>query len=118
MHAFHKLLMLFAVSFFVSGAFDGYFPQFENVNALMHGLFICFMLFALCTEHINKHEVSPPKGSKILCALIPPIGVPYYSWKSFGFKIGTVKVLYSIIFFAFSMVVYFGGWYVFSAFSS
>ena len=118
MHAFHKLLIVFAASFVASGAFEGYFPQYENEGAVIHGLFICFMLFALCTEHSNKHSVKPPRGSKILCAALAPIGVPYYSWKSFGFKTGTLKIVLSVVAFSISMALYFGTWYVFSAFSS
>ena len=111
MHTFHKLLILFIFSFLVSGLVDAYYPQFEMESATVHGLFIAFMLYALCDSHSRKHNITAPKGSKILCAVLAPVGIPYYSLEGFGFKYGFSKINKAILFGLFSFGLYFGAYY-------
>lgn len=51
------------------------------------------ILFGWCKAHARKLGVVEPTGSALLCGIVPPVGVPLYFYRTFGFKQGTVKTL-------------------------
>lgn len=103
-----KLVIVFSASFVISGLIDATFPRYENTSALAHGLFISFMIFVMCSVHMVDHGLNSRTGVKLFCAILPPIGIPYYFFKSFGFKQGSIKILLSLLILVASFALYFG----------
>ena len=48
--------------------------------------------------HAREHEIKPPYINAIFAGLFPPIGIPVYFYRKFGFKFGSLKVLKAIAF--------------------
>ncbi len=97
-----KLLVWLALSFLLTGIIEGYLP--DNGNDLgplyfPHTILIGILTFAWAKNHATENDVISPGRYPILCALFPPLGVPIYFFKFFGFLGGGMKILKSLGFF-------------------
>ena len=54
----------------------------ERSVALVIQLFCAPLLFEWCKAHCRARGVSPPTAAPLLVAFVPPIGVPYYFFRS------------------------------------
>ncbi|MDM3871079.1 hypothetical protein QSV34_06880 [Porticoccus sp. W117] len=109
-----KYLAVFLLSFLGSGILEAIYPSVQDAISLAHALIIAFLMFGWCVLHASEHSISPPSGAKILCAFLPPIGVPYYLYKSFGFKNGSTKLALGFLFLVCSFLVYMAPFYAIS----
>ena len=92
------LLWLFS-SFVLAGVIESYFPEgSENARGISvaHTFVISILVFAWCKAHAQENDVTLRGGYRLFAAVIPPIGVPSYFFKYYGFKAGVLKVLKSI----------------------
>lgn len=101
-----KILIFTLISFPVVGFPDGYFPNFAEASWVFHALFLGVGLYVWCAYHADEHGMVPPRGAKTLCFLIGFIGVPYYLFGAFGFKVGGIKLLRGLAVFVFAYALY------------
>ena len=47
-------------------------------------------------QHSRENNILPPKASRLFSAIFPPLGIPYYLLKGFGFKGGTLRITFAI----------------------
>ena len=99
----------FVASFLVSGIIDGlmgtlndpfpptYFPQ---------GILVMFLTFAWCKADVEENSFRMPIGSRLLCALLPPIGVPLHLYRTRPFGRATIALLKGIAVFAAALISY------------
>lgn len=110
-----KILLFFFLSFVVAGAVEGMAKvdsEWLSVFVMLHTLLIAILIFAWCSAHVAENKIIPPVGSRLLAALFPPFGVPYYMLAGYGFKKGGVRLLKSILFFVLCVGSYNGLFYV------
>ena len=92
-------LLLILLVFFISIAADtilGTPPLVWSLSSAIASLFICFFVYAWCIEHAKHYKIKIPGRSAFWAALFPPIGVPIYFFRGFGFKKGFFKTIKSI----------------------
>ncbi len=97
-----KLLFWLALSFLAAGIIEGYLPNSGSGLGplyLPHTVLIAVLTFAWCKSHARENNVVSPGSYPVLCAIFPPLGVPVYFFKFFGFRNGGTKVLKSFGFF-------------------
>ena len=75
-------------------------------SSAIAGLFILFFVYAWCIEHAKHYKIKIPGRSAFWAAAIPPIGVPIYFFRGFGFKKGFFK---TIKFIGFLILILVGG---------
>ena len=102
-----RIALLIWFSFFVFGVFEGILPAHANASSLIHGLILIVGAVFWCSYHAVENELIPPKGSIILCILLPILGIPYYFLRGYGFKNGGLKVFWFFLFITASFVTYF-----------
>ena len=98
----NKYLLWILVSFIISGLLEGYYPEGSDiVSAIVsvHPVVICILIFIWCGVHAEEHGFSNIGGYKLFSAIAPPLGIPTYFIKHFGFKKGLVKTFKAIGFF-------------------
>src|SRR5437868_5909316 len=79
------LLGILVASFFVAALFEPIHPESGEIFSLaglVHTLIIGFLLYAWCKADAAQRHVAPPLGAALLCAFIPPVGLPYYLFRS------------------------------------
>ena len=102
-----RIAFLIWFSFFVFGVFEGMLPTRANASSLIHGLILIVGAVFWCSYHATENDLKPPKGSIILCILLPILGIPYYFLSGYGFKTGGLKIFWFFLFIAASIVTYF-----------
>jgi len=75
-------------------------------SSAIAGLFILFFVYAWCIEHAKHYKIKIPGRSPFWAAAFPPIGVPIYFFRGFGFKKGFFK---TIKFIGFLILILVGG---------
>lgn len=72
-----------------------------NLNIVNYSYWIMYTLtiFGWCIAHAKKFGNKPQLLMAALCGVLPPIGVPVYFYSNFGFKNGSIKLLFAILFF-------------------
>jgi len=104
-----KLLFWLALSFLAAGIIEGYFSGTSNGLGplyLPHTVLVAVLTYAWCKSHARENNVVSPGSYPVLSAIFPPLGVPIYFFKFFGFRSGGMKVLKSFGFFAITMASY------------
>ena len=110
----YTLLSIISVSFIVAGSLETLFPNIEQTSYVIHSILIGVLFFSWCGAHASESIIKQPTGAKLLSGLFPPIGVPYYLFKAFGFKQGCIKLILGILWFIFSTLLYALSCYVLS----
>lgn len=107
------ILGALVLSFFLSGTVEALWPFLSDATFFIHGFTIAFLVFWWVGEHASEQGLAaPPNGSKFLSAFIPPVGLPYYFYRGYGVKLGTVKLGLSILTFAFASALYLTPFYI------
>lgn len=101
-----RIALLVWFSFFAFGIFEAVLPAHGNVSSLVHGLILIFGAVFWCSYHAEENELNIPKGSIILCVLLPILGIPYYLVRGFGFKNGGLKLFGFFLFITISIITY------------
>jgi len=95
----NKYLVVLFLSFIVFGFIEGLYPAGgDNARAMgvIHTFIIAVLIFAWCDNHALENNVESTGGYRLLAAVFPPLGIPIYFFKCFGFKRGGFKVLISM----------------------
>ena len=78
-------LLLLALSFLVAGFADAFVstPQSPNsIVAFVHTFFIAVLVYLWCKADAASRREPPPAGAPLFAALLPPVGVPTYFFRS------------------------------------
>lgn len=108
-HESTKYLLWLAVSFVVVGTIEGYLPFEEsapNPLALPHSVLSSVLLFSWCKSHALENNITSSGGYRLVAAFLPPIGLPAYFFKFFGFRNGGLKTLKSLGFLVLLVIGY------------
>jgi hypothetical protein len=57
------------------------------------------LLFVWCKAHAEARGITPPAASAPLVALLPPVGVPYYFYRTMSLPSATLATAKSICYF-------------------
>ena len=82
-------LATFIVAGIVESPKDG---SYTNVE-FAHTVLFTILIYAWCKSHALEHGIESIGGMKVFAAVLPPIGVPVYFFKYFGFKAGVILTL-------------------------
>ena len=89
------LLLFFVATWLVAGLLEPFAPsygrEFHNEVSLVHTFVLAVVLFAWCRAHAVTHGVELPKGARLLVALLPPVGLPYYFFRAFPARVAATK---------------------------
>ena len=85
-------LALVALGSFPLSAFLEIYTQ-ENSILFAHLIFLAFISFGWCAHYSDERSIQPPVGSKLLCGLIPILGVPVYFLRTHQIKYSALKIL-------------------------
>ncbi|QFT55386.1 hypothetical protein [Microbulbifer sp. THAF38] len=101
-----KIIFGLLLTFIAFGVLEAFFPGESNGLGLFHGLVILSFLFWWIGVHASENGIIAPKGSKILTLLVPPLGLPYYFYKGYGFKKGSILVAVALLLFVLALGMY------------
>lgn len=101
-----RIMYLVWSSFLIFGVLESLLTTYVNALSLLHGFLLIVGAVFWCGFHAEENELRPPNGAKLLCVLLPIIGVPYYLIGAFGFKKGGLKVACFLAFLAICSVTY------------
>lgn len=107
-------LVLLAASNIVAGVLEPLaLPRGEVYSpyALVQALLGAVLIHAWCRAHSRERHTLPPAGAAILCAFIPPIGLPYYMIRTYPLPRAVLGIGKVIAFFAFSLALFYGAFY-------
>ena len=97
MRSSRKIIIGLLLTFIASGSLDAFFPKDSAELGLLHGFIILGLIFWWLDLHAMENGVAIPKGSKILTLFFPPLGLPYYFYKGYGFKRGAYLILIALL---------------------
>jgi len=100
-----KILLLLFFTFLISFLLEFLLPAWSVAFASIHSILIAILCYEWCRNHAEENAIEPWAGSKILCALLPPVGIPYYLFSGFGFKNGGVKLFGAILYVAILILI-------------
>lgn len=68
------------------------FDASEPMNAvgLTQTFITAVLVFCWVKAHARANSITPPAGASLLAAILPPVGVPYYAFRGFGFRKGAI----------------------------
>ena len=55
------------------------------------------LLFGWVKAHARSKQIEPPAGAPLFVALLPPLGVPYYAYRGFGLRQGSVLMVFALL---------------------
>lgn len=105
-----KIILGLLLTFIAGGVLEALFSKESNALGLFHGFVILGFLFWWVGEHARENFIAVPKGSKILTLLLPPLGLPYYFYKGYGFKKGSILVCCALLLLVLAVGMYILGY--------
>lgn len=108
------LLLLLAAAYLVAGILEPLeLPRGEihSPLALIHGLVGAVLIYAWCRAHSQERQTDPPAGAAILCAFVPPIGLPYYMFRSYPWRRAALGLCKALGFFLVLVALFYGSFY-------
>lgn len=93
----------------VTGLIEPHTPHANeplNEVAFVQMIVWAMLVFGWVKAHARMNQISPPTGAPLLAALIPPVGVPYYAFRSYDFCRGARLVGLSILMMVFMFAAY------------
>lgn len=108
----HVLLLIMAATWLIVGFVEPFTPsygEFYNEASLPHTVVLALLLFAWCKAHAARIGRIPPVGAPLLVALLTPVGVPYYFFRTFDWRRASVAVLKALLFFIGCGLLNYGG---------
>lgn len=94
-------LLLLALSFFFAGLADAFVstPQSPNsIVAFVHTFFIAALVYLWCKADAAERRTPPPAGAPLFAALLPPLGVPVYFFRSRPLRPALVATALALVF--------------------
>jgi len=91
----HKIVLAIIISFIISAVADSYFLYVKNIDQISffpHTLVVSILLFLWCKQHAQENNIKSIGHKPLFCALIGFIGVPYYAFKCYGLKVGSILI--------------------------
>ena len=109
------ILIAIVASWPIAGLIEPFTPSYGrayNEVTLVHSVVLAFLLFAWCKEHATARGIKPPTGAAVLCALIAPIGLPYYFFRSYPWRRALRSLGKALLILLLCIFLYAGGLYV------
>jgi len=106
----HIVLVFLMLSFLLAGGADAYFLAVKGISEasyIVHGLAVALCCFAWCYYHSRENGHSNRDNLAFWCFFFAPLGIPFYSFRVYGFRRGAILVLSSIVFFISAMSLFF-----------
>lgn len=88
-----KYLAWALASFVASGIVESPGANGSPNVAFAHTIIFTVLIYAWCKSHALEHGIESIGGFKLFAAILPPVGVPAYFFKYFGFKAGVILTL-------------------------
>jgi hypothetical protein len=108
-----KLVLAMLMLWAATGLVEPHTPhagQPFNEIAFVQTIVFAVLVFSWVKAHAKLNQIDTPTGAPLLAALIPPIGVPYYAFRGFGFVRGArlvgLALLSLILMFAVYLVLF------------
>jgi len=92
----NKLLIVLALSFVIFGIVEAELRPADL--SLIHGTIIAILVFMWCHAHASENGISSSSGYRLMAVFLPPIGVPLYFYRFYGFKSGSIKMAKAVAF--------------------
>jgi hypothetical protein len=110
-----KFVLAMIVVWGLAGLIEPHLPdagQPLNAVVITQTLTFAFLAFAWCKAHAKANGICLPAAAPFLFGVFPPIGLPYYSFRAFGF-LGSIKLialgfLLVLLLFTVYLLCYFG----------
>ncbi|HET6552972.1 MAG TPA: hypothetical protein VFG49_05470 [Dyella sp.] len=86
-----KLVIAMATIWLIAGVVEPHLPhagQPLNEVGIAQSFVLVILLFAWCKAHAVSHQITAPKAAALLVGIIPPVGIPYYFFRGFGWREG------------------------------
>jgi hypothetical protein len=113
--AANRLLLVIAATFAGAGVLEPHFPRpgepFNEIS-LAQSIAFAVLLFAWCKADAASRSIRPPRGAPILVALVAPIGVPYYFFRTRPGRTALRDIGKAVIFFGILCALYYGCYYL------
>jgi hypothetical protein len=81
-----------------------------NEIAFVQMIVWAILIFGWVKANAKLNQISPPTGSPLFAALLPPVGVPYYAFRGFGFwgglKLSGLALIAMILMFGIYLALY------------
>jgi hypothetical protein len=109
------LLLVLAATFLIGGILEPFLPhpgQPFNEASAIHSFVIAVLVFAWCKAHAAQRNTAPPSGSVLVAAILPPIGVPLYFFRSMPWRQASIATLKAIGYLFVVAALFQGGYYV------
>jgi hypothetical protein len=109
------LVVAYVATWPIAGIVDSVLPTDNEIfttSWIVHTLVLSVLLFAWCKTHASVRGMSPPPGAPLLVALIAPIGLPYYFFRAFQWRIALAALGKSVLVMILSLSLYFVTVYV------
>src|SRR5262245_37545719 len=90
-----KLVLAMLLLWAVVGLLEPHTPHAGepfNEIAFVQMIVWAVLIFSWVKAHARMNQITPPAGAPLFAALIPPIGVPYYAFRGYGFVRGAKLV--------------------------
>lgn len=117
-----KLILIAIVATWpLAGFLEPFSPSYGrtyNEVTFVHSVVLAFLLFAWCKAHASSRGVKPPTGAAVLSAVVPPIGLPYYFFRSYAWRRALLSLGKALLIFLLCVVLYAGGMCVGSMFAA
>ena len=109
------ILIAIVLTWPIAGFLEPFTPSYGrsyNEITLVHSVVLALLLFAWCKAHAASRGIKPPTGAAVLSALIPPIGLPYYFFRSYPWRRALLSLGKALLIFLLCVILYAGGMYV------
>jgi hypothetical protein len=110
MTAVRWILLIMAMSFAISGFTEPLLPNYEqpfNAISTAHTFLLILLYYMWCVADAAARGIQPPRWAPLLTALLLPVGVPYYFFKTMPGRQAALYTLAAAGFFILLMLVYF-----------
>jgi len=110
-----RLLLAMLSTFVLAGILEPHLPlpgQPFNEIGLVESLAFALLVFAWCKADAAAHNVPLPGGARLFAALFPPIGVPYYFFRTRPWRSALADTGKAVTFIVVAFAIQWGCFYV------
>ena len=106
------LVAMLLASFFLAGLFEPKFlPRSPTAAEIAEYCVSTFLVFAWCKADAVHRGIRPPIGAPVLCAFVPPLGLPYYFFRTRPWRSALLGLLKALGIFVLTAMLFCAGAY-------